>query len=214
MKLDSSSDTDSSSGNTYSSSEENSNNVTFYLWQIVAKKLTKSKVLKEHIYIKKRLVSAYHEIKASLSENDVMLHVDFAESYRNGQQDALKSAYFGNQCFRIFTACCYARSPNNNDVRNENVIVVTESSGHDRVASMSCLQKVVHKIEHMHEKTYENVYVWSDGMELQFRSRYIFKLLASKSTMDGIGGKVKNVILRKVKPVNWWYILHLNFLRL
>ena len=82
MKLDSSSDTDSSSGNTYSSSEENSDNVTFHRWQIVEKKLTKSKVLTEHIYIKRRQVSAYHEIKASLSlsENDVMLHVDFAES--------------------------------------------------------------------------------------------------------------------------------------
>ena len=53
-------------------------------------------------------------------------------------------------------------SPNNNDVINNNVIVVTESSDHDRVTSMSCLQKVVHKIEHMHEKTYENVYIWSD----------------------------------------------------
>ena len=36
-------------------------------------------------------------------------------------------------------------------------------------------------------------------MRLQFRSRYIFKLLASKSPMDWIKGTVKNVILRKVK---------------
>ena len=66
------------------------------------------------------------------------------------------------------------------------VIVVTESSDLDRVASMSCLQKVAHKIEHLHEKTYENVYVWSDGLGSQSRSHYIFKLLASKSPMDGI----------------------------
>ena len=76
MKLDSS-DTDNSSKNTYSSSEENFNNVTFYRWQIVEKKITKSKVdvtlkdaaevftddikrLKEHIYIKRRQVNAYH----------------------------------------------------------------------------------------------------------------------------------------------------------
>ena len=44
MKSDSSSDTDSSSENTYSSSEENSDNVTFYSWQIVEKKITTSKV--------------------------------------------------------------------------------------------------------------------------------------------------------------------------
>ena len=40
MKLDSSSDTDSSSKNTYSSFEENSDNATFYRLQIV-KKITK-----------------------------------------------------------------------------------------------------------------------------------------------------------------------------
>ena len=36
-------------------------------------------------------------------------------------------------------------------------------------------------------------------MGSQFRPRYIFKLLASKGHMIGIGGTVKNVILRKVK---------------
>ena len=71
MKSDSSSDADSSNENTHSSSEENSDNVTFYRWQIVEKKITKSKVdvtfkdavemfksdiktLKEHIYIERR----------------------------------------------------------------------------------------------------------------------------------------------------------------
>ena len=34
--------------------------------------------------------------------------------------------YLGNQCFRIFAVCSYAKSPNNNDVRNDNVIDVTE----------------------------------------------------------------------------------------
>ena len=98
----------------------------------------------------------------------------------------------------IFTVCCYAERPHkNNNVRND-VIIVTENSDHDRVVSMSCLQKVAHKIEHLREKMYENVYVWSDGMGSQSRSRYIFKLLASKGPMDGIGETVKNVILRKV----------------
>ena len=78
------------------------------------------------------------------------------------------SAYFGNQRFSIFTACFYVKRPNNNNVRNDNVIAVTESSDHNRVASISCLQKVVHKIQHMLAKTYDIVYVWSDGMGLQF----------------------------------------------
>ena len=88
---------------------------------------------------------------------------------------------------------------NKNDARNDTVIFITESSDHDRVACMICLQEVVREIEHRHKRTYENVYVWSDGMGSQFRSPKVFKLLASKGAMDGIGGTVKNVILRKVK---------------
>ena len=59
----------------------------FYLWQIVEKNITKSRVdvtfkdavemfkddmktLKEHIHIKRRQLNAYNKIKASLSEND------------------------------------------------------------------------------------------------------------------------------------------------
>ena len=64
------------------------------------------KALKGHAHNKKKQVNAYHEIKASLSENYLMLHVNFAESYKNDQQDAIQSAYFGNQYFRILTACC------------------------------------------------------------------------------------------------------------
>ena len=39
-------------------------------------------ILKEHIYIKRRQVNAYHEIKASLSENE------------NDQQDAIKDIFW------------------------------------------------------------------------------------------------------------------------
>ena len=51
MKLDCSSDTDSSSEtessseNAYSSSAENSDNVTFFRWQVAEKKITKPKVM-------------------------------------------------------------------------------------------------------------------------------------------------------------------------
>ena len=116
MKLDSSPDTDSTSENTYSPFEENSDNVTFchchkYKVDVTtfkdAVEIFKDdiKTLKERIYIKRRQVNTYLKIKASLSENDLMLHVDFAESYKNDQEVIIQGAYFGNQCFKIFIAC-------------------------------------------------------------------------------------------------------------
>ena len=213
-------------------SDPEGGNVVFYRWQTVDKKITKSKievsfkdaiemlkdelvVLKEHIHIKRRQVSAYQDMKASLDTNDLMVQVDFAEIYKNDQQDAIQSAYFGNQCFSIFMACCYVNVEG--IIKNQNVVILTERSEHDRLASMSCLQKVIEEIELKNGKTYENLYVWSDGMGAQFRSRFVFQILAcaifqekylvlcynerhhGKGPMDGVCGTVENVIFRKVK---------------
>ena len=132
----------------------------------------------------------------------------FLESYKNNQQDAIQSAYFGNQCFDngfsiSFTACCYFNV--DRKIKNSNVILVTERSDHKRAASMSCLEQVVAKIESKHGKCYENLYVWRDEMGVQFRSHFVFKLLAGtilpnkwlmwfynkqqhgKGPMDGVG---------------------------
>ena len=124
-------------------------------------------VLKEHIHIKRRQVNAYREMKKSLTNDDLMVQVDFAESYKDEHQNAILSDYFGNQCFSTFTACCYSKV--SEKTKNDNVIIVTERSEHDRVASMSCLQKVVQEIESKYSKSYKNLYVWSDGMGAQFR---------------------------------------------
>ena len=57
--------------------------------------------LKGHIYIKREQFDAYREMNASLTEEDIIRFVAFAESYHNDQQDAIQKAYFGNQSFSI-----------------------------------------------------------------------------------------------------------------
>ena len=74
---------------------------------------------------------------------------------------------------------------------------------------MSCLQKVINTVETECGKSFINVVLWRDGMGTQFRFRFIFQLLAGTmflnkslfvgSTMDDVGGTIKNAILRKVK---------------
>ena len=100
MKLDFSSDTDSRT-----KADSNCENAvllmrTFFGWQILEKEIIKSeaditfkdrvkifkddiKTLTDHIFIKWKQIKANHEIKASLSENDIMLHVDLSESHKN-----------------------------------------------------------------------------------------------------------------------------------
>ena len=82
---------------------------------------------------------------------------------------------------------------------------------------MSCLKKVIDTVETECGKSFTNVVLWSDGMSTQYRSRFIFQLLAGtlflnkslcwfyneghhdKVSKDDVRGAIKNVIYRKLK---------------
>ena len=82
---------------------------------------------------------------------------------------------------------------------------------------MSCLKKVIDTVETECGKSFTNVILWSDGMGAQFRSKFIFQLLAEtmflnkslcwfyserhhgRVSMNGVGRTTKNVIFQKVK---------------
>ena len=123
---DNSSDSENSCDSEEEASEDNGGKVTFYRWQTIDKKICKAKiemnfntaiemfkeevaVLKEHIHIKRRQVNANREMKDSFKDDDLVVQIAFTESYKNEQQDVIQSAYFGNQSFSIFTACCYSK---------------------------------------------------------------------------------------------------------
>ena len=49
---------------------------------------------------------------------------------------------------------------------------------------MSCLKKVIDTVETECGKSFTNVVLWSDGMGTQFRSGFIFQLLAGTMFLD------------------------------
>ena len=146
----------------------------------------------------------------------MLAHVDFAESYRNDQENEIQSAYFVNQSFPLFTSGCYFKGATS-EIRNESVVVVTKNSDHNRITSTTCLEKVIDTMETKCSKSFTNVVLGSDGMGARFRSRYIFQLLAGttflnkslcwfyngrpldKDSRDGVGPTTINVLFQKVK---------------
>ena len=104
------------------------------------------KVLKEQIFVKRVQNHTYNKHKAELSNGDLLVHVDFAESHRNNQQNEIQSAYFGNQSFSLFISCCYFKRTTS-EITNKSVVVVTKNSDHNIITSMSCLKKVIDTVE-------------------------------------------------------------------
>ena len=153
------------------------------------------------------------QCKKALKEREALIHVDFSESYKNKQQDETQSTYFGQSSFSLFTATVYHLNSDRNLVKRP-VAVVSESSSHLRIAALTCIDFVIKEVERHTDLT--KIIMWSDGFAAQFRSRFVFKLLANyrrdlqlewnyneahhgKGPMDGIGGTMKNVVFRQVK---------------
>ena len=208
--------------------------VSFYRWETPDKHVTKIRIsepfeeaterfkesvvsLKRHIYSKRSQNRHYNHVKESLDHGQILVHVDYAESYKNSQQNEIQSAYFGNSTFSIFTACCYTKSLDNGGLKKDSIVVVNDSKEHNRAAALTCLKKVVEKAEEINVAKYDKIIVWSSRCSSQFCSRFVFYLLTEdlldgveltwncnqkihgKGPMDGVEGTVKNIIFRKVK---------------
>ena len=147
-------------------------------------------------------------MKENVQENQVILHVDYSESYYNTQQYEIQSAYFGNSTLTIFTACGYIL-----DHRKE-FSKRSVGSDHSRIAALTCIDMVLKGVQK--ETKVKRLMVWSDKCASQFRSRFAFKSLSTyhpqlllewsynkahhgKGPMDGMGGTIKNVVFRQVK---------------
>ena len=132
-----------------SADENESKQVIYFTWKKVDKRVTKApqmvslddavctfksqiKILKEYMFVKRVQNDAYNKYKADLSDRDLLVHVDFSESYRNDQENEIQSAYFGNQSFSLFTLCCYFKVATS-ETRNKSVVMVTENSYYNRI---------------------------------------------------------------------------------
>ena len=228
-------DSESHDSSTGESNDSHTNEVSFYEWCRDDGKIKKALVtvavsdaidrvnnqvesLKQHIYVKRQQVKCYNEIKENLEEDEILLHVDYSENYENKQQGEIQSAYFGHTTFSLFTACCYLRLPNEDDLHKDHLTITSESTDHSRIAAFTCVQKVLDHLrrKYAHLQRSLRVHIWSDGCAAQFRSRYVFSLMThfdssyqliwyynerhrGKGPMDGIGGTVKNLVFRHVK---------------
>lgn len=101
--------------------------------------------LKRDIFIKRVQHKKYSDLKSALPPSSLLIHVDFADSYTNYQQNATKSVYFGQENFSIFTVVWYCKK--NKHLVNDRTVVVSDVSDHFWVGSMSYLDKVGMKIE-------------------------------------------------------------------
>lgn len=93
--------------------------------------------LKQQIHRKLIQVFSLNSIKEKLKSFEILMRVDFSESFKNANQDEIQSASFGQACFSIFTACVYVTSRESNEIPNIPIIVTTDTSNeHSHIKSL------------------------------------------------------------------------------
>ena len=103
---------------------------------------THVKALKRHIHVKRIQHTAFSNLKSNLKERkEILILVDYSENYVNKNQAQIRSAYFGQKLFSMFTPCRYLDI--GEIIINENVTITSEANDHSRKAAMSCWRRVL-----------------------------------------------------------------------
>ena len=105
-------------------------------------------IIKAHIYTKRRQFAEIKRITDELGKDEIMIHLDYSENYKCKHQNEIQSAYFGNKGFSLFTACAYHSK--DGKLSKMSITVTTEENDKSRVASMSCVNKVIGHLSLIH----------------------------------------------------------------
>ena len=168
--------------------------------------------LKEHIFTKRKQQSKISYLKIKV--NKVLIHLDYSKSYKSQDQNEIQNAYCGQASFSLFNTCPYYRCGETNETKPMPTTITSEASDKSRMASITCVKKVIDHVLSKIVNKIDIVYIVNDGCASQFRSKSVFKLLNlihpeiglewhyneahhGKGPMDEIGGTVKNTFFCK-----------------
>ena len=155
--------------------------VPFYSW--IQREKYNSKQLKElpFIEVKIKLTDMFAKLKLhyftkrmqskecktqieTLQPGEVIIHVDYLENYKNKQQNKIKSAFYGQGQFTIYTACIYVNA--DGDVKWKNYALITLENDHICNVGFTLNDFLIKELQKSYPMS--TIKFWSDGCANQF----------------------------------------------
>ena len=127
--------------------------------------MSKVKILKAHVFIKRTQDTHYNQLKENLKTNEFIIHVDYSKNYKDKEQDEIQSAYFMHNLFSTFTTCCYKGGIDGTPL-NENFSVTSEVTDYSGIAAFSCINLIIDSLQKKFPSQFNNYpvfYILSDG---------------------------------------------------
>ncbi|EFN62014.1 hypothetical protein EAG_10159, partial [Camponotus floridanus] len=170
------------------------------------------KKLIPHDFIAKEQSKFIFEKKNNLSDEEVLVQLDFSENYSFTVQDAAQAFHFNNDQSTIFPAVVYYKSEGN--VQHFSTVCMSDCTTHDATAVYIMQQKLIPEIRKVCPRVKKVIYV-TDGAKQHFKNRYqmsslmrhkkdflvdaewhCFATAHGKGSCDGVGAIVKREATR------------------
>lgn len=155
------------------------------------------------------ILDEYNKDIRNSSDENVIVHVDFAENYVCKYQDEVQASHWNQAQLTIFTCCLWNSQVNS-------IVCVSDNLKHDKTTAMDYLCTILDNYLGSESKV---LTVWSDGPVSQFKNKFIvnsikklkeryrlngvkwkyFATAHGKGAVDGIGGCIKKKVFNNVK---------------
>ncbi|CAF1181277.1 unnamed protein product [Didymodactylos carnosus] len=137
-----------------------------------AVELLKSKVkyFLFQVYIKREQSKYFEQLKSEVTDEKVVIQVDFAENFGLKEQDEIQSAHWNTKTLSILTPYVWSKSqgfsftPPSNDVP------------HDKFVINSTIEIILNELK-THVPNLKQIDSFSDGATSQFKQRFMFRNL-------------------------------------
>ncbi|CAH0552477.1 unnamed protein product [Brassicogethes aeneus] len=127
----------------------------------------------------------FNKIKTDLTNDTVIIHMDFSENYQCKYSQEVQSAHFGGSKPQVslHTVVIYYLCPESNSVRPISCCSISDNLRHDSIAIYAHLQPIFTKVRQLvpHVKI---VHFQSDGPSTQYRNKKMFNILANHISKD------------------------------
>ena len=132
-----------------------------------------------HVYIKREQSKYFEKLKTEVTDEQVVLQVDFAENFNMKEQDEIQKAHWNTKSLSIFTAFVWSK--------NETFSFALPSLDvtHDKFVVDSALKIILNYIKTVLPNLKE-VDCFSDGAASQFKQRFHFRNLTRIATENKI----------------------------
>ncbi|CAF1049158.1 unnamed protein product [Didymodactylos carnosus] len=159
-----------------------------------------------HVYVKREQSKYFEKLTTEVSDEKIILQVDFAENFNMKEQDEIQKAHWNTKPLSIFTAFVWSKS------ENFSFALPSSDLTHDKFAVDSALKIILNHIETVFPNV-EEINCFSGGATSQFKQRFHFRNLTriaderkinlswrffatshGKGVVDGIGGIVKRLV--------------------